>query len=248
MIRHVHTLPLLPLLVLLLLPLPSLAQGTSQPKPATWTDLIANLFGRQPRKGGSKPISAICPITPLSVLDTSSTFIPRYKPSFTASLQPTIAWHGRAGGVKIQDVKTKETWIKRTPKSTIGVNQVKYDGKALVPDREYSISFLLTQDARSEVLRHRFRTLPAPEIAQVNQMLSTIELEKKTPNEITFEKALYLSGLDLINDAHALILTMPNPSPELTRAIVAYGEACKETTPELPKPTLRRVPKLHTVP
>ncbi len=233
MIRQVYTLPLL---LLLLSPLPALSQGTPQPKPATWTDLISNLFSRQPRKGGSRPIQGICPITPFSALNASSTM--RSKPSLTASLKPTIAWQGRTGGVKIQDVKTKEVWIKRTPKSTSGVNQVQYDGKPLVPDRDYSVSFLLTQDARSEVLRHRFRTLPAMDIEQVNQTLGAIELEsQKTPDEITFEKVLYLSGLDLINDAHALILTTPNPSPELMRAVTAYGEACgNETSSEQAKP------------
>jgi hypothetical protein len=228
MIRHVYTLPLL---LLLLSPHPARSQGTPPPKPATWADLISNLFGRQPRKGGSKPIQAICPITPLSALDSTSTFIPKYKPSLTASLNPTIAWQGSAGGIKIQDMKTQETWTKHTPDSTIGLNQVQYDGKALVPDRDYSVFFLSTRDARTEVLRHRFRTLPAADIEQVTQMLRTIESEPKTPDQITFEKALYLSSLDLINDAHTLLLTTANPSPELQTAIAAYAEACRKDTP-----------------
>ena len=215
--------------LLLILPIvssTSIASAQSpQPKSTTWIEFINNLINRQPRKGGSKPIDAICPITPRSVLDSSG-FLPKYKPSLTANLQPTIAWQGAVGGIKIQDMKTQETWIKRTPKSGLGIHQLKYDGKALVPDRDYSVVFLSARDAKTELIRHRFRTLPTKEINTVNETLNAIELTEKTSDEITFKKALYLSELDLISDVHALVLSIPNPSPELRRAIGAYVEDC----------------------
>jgi hypothetical protein len=244
MIRQVHTLSLL---LLLLSPLPTwvaMAQ-TPQPKPANWTALLNKLFGRQPRPGSSKDTSPtgpgvakatslICPMSPTSVLDPkNSSFSPRIRPGFTADLQPTIAWQGYAGGVKIEDMKTKETWTKLTPKSTPAMNQVKYDGKPLTPDREYSLLFLSMRDGRTSVVRHRFKTLPADEIATVTNTLKTIETEKKSPDAIAFEKVLYLSGLDLIGDAHSLILSMPEVSPELKTAMVAYTDHCKkEVTPD----------------
>ena len=222
--RCTRTLPLL--LILSIIASASIASAqSSQPKPTTWIEFITNLINRQPRKGGSKPIDAICPITPRSVLDSSG-FLPKYKPSLTANLQPTIAWQGAVGGIKIQDMKTKETWIKHTPKNGLGIHQLKYDGKALVPDRDYSIVFLSARDAKTELIRHRFRTLPMKEIDTVNETLNAIDLAGKNPDEITFEKALYLSGLDLISDAHALVLSVPNPSLELRRAIGAYAEDC----------------------
>ena len=239
--RLTRTLPLLLILPIVgLAPLvsaPIAHAQSSQPKPTTWVEFINNLINRQPRKGGSKPIDAICPITPRSVLDSSG-FLPKYKPSLTANLQPTIAWQGSVGGIKIQDMKTKETWIKRTPKTglgiqKLGIQQLKYDGKALVPDRDYSVVFLSARDAKTELIRHRFRTLPTKEIDTVNETLNAIDLTEKTPDEITFEKALYLSGLDLISDAHALVLSTPNPSLELRSAIGAYSEDCgKEIAPD----------------
>ena len=227
--RCTRTLPLLLILTITasvsIASAPIASAQSSQPKPTTWIEFINNLINRQPRKGGSKPIDSICPITPRSVLD-SSVFLPKYKPSLLANLQPTIAWQGSVGGIKIQDMKTKETWIKRTPKSGLGIHQLKYDGKALVPDRDYSVVFLSARDAKTELIRHRFRTLPTKDIDTVNETLNTIDLAEKTPDEITFEKALYLSGLGLINDAHALVLSTPNPSIELRRAIGAYAEDC----------------------
>ncbi len=244
--RCTRTLPLLLVLPMVGMPLvgmTSIASAqSSQPKPTTWIEFINNLINRQPRKGGSKPIEAICPITPRSVLDSSG-FLPKYKPSLTANLQPTIAWQGSVGGIKIQDMKTRETWIKRTPKSGLGIHQLKYDGKALVPDRDYSVVFLSARDAKTELIRHRFRTLPTQEIDTVNETLNAIDSTLKTPDEITFEKALYLSGLDLISDAHALVLSTPNPSIELRRAIGAYAEDCgKDIAQE--KKSLSPSPKL----
>ncbi len=249
MIRQVQTqVQTLSLLLLLLSPLPALAQSSPPPKPASWTDLLSKLFGRQPRPGsskdtapsGAKVTSLICPMSPTSVLDpNSSSFNPRIRPGLTADLQPTIAWQGYAGGVKIQDMKTKETWTKLTPKSTPALNQVKYDGTPLVPDREYSILFLSMRDSRTAVIRHRFKTLPADEIATVTNTLKTIETENKSPDAIAFEKVLYLSGLDLIGDAHSLILSLPEVSPELKMAIGAYADHCKKEVmpdPEKEKP------------
>ena len=222
---------------------PIASAQSPQPKPTTWIEFINNLINRQPRKGGSKPIDSICPITPRPVLDSSG-FLPKYKPSLTASLQPTIAWQGSVGGIKIQDLKTRETWIKRIPeKSGFGIHQLKYDGKALVPDRDYSVVFLSARDSRTELIRHRFRTLPLKDIDTVTETLNAIDLSEKTPNEITFEKALYLSGLDLISDAHALVLSTPNPSLELRHAIGAYSEDCgREVAPDkkAPSPFPRR--------
>ena len=81
--------------------------------------------------------------------------------------------------------------------------------------------------------RHRFRTLPLKDIDTVTETLNAIDLSKKMPDKITFEKALYLSGLDLISDAHALVLSEPDPSSELRRAIGAYSEDCgKEIAPD----------------
>ena len=235
----------LPLLLILpivasasIVSIPIASAQSSQPKPTTWIEFINNLINRQPRKGGSKPIEAICPITPRPVLDSSG-FLPKYKPSLTANLQPTIAWQGPVGGIKIQDLKTREIWIKRTPeKSGIGIHQLKYDGKALVPDRDYSVIFISARDAKTELIRHRFRTLPLKDIDTVTETLNAIDLSEKTPNEITFDKAIYLSGLDLISDAHALVLSAPNPSLELRRAIGAYSEDCgKEIAPDRKAPT-----------
>lgn len=231
--RFPRTLPLLVILLSLTTTgsIPIARAQSSPPKPITWVEFINNLINRQPRKGGSKPIDAICPITPRSVLDSSG-FLPKYKPGLTANLQPTIAWQGPVGGIKIQDMKTQETWVKRPLKSGPGLQQLKYDGKALVPDRDYSVIFLSAQDAKTELIRHRFRTLPTSEIDTVNETLRAIDLAKKTPDEITFEKALYLSGLNLINDAHALVLSTPNPSVELRSAIGAYAEDCKKDIQE----------------
>ena len=234
--RFTRTLPwllMMPLIGMPLIGITSIASAqNSRPKPTTWIEFINHLIGRQPRKGGSKPVEAICPITPRSMLDSSG-FLPKYKPSLTANLQPTIAWQGAIGGIKIQDMKTKEIWIKRTPTSGLGIHQLKYDGKALVPDRDYSVVFLSARDAKTELIRHRFRTLPTKEINTVNETLNAIDSAGKTPDEITFEKALYLSGLDLISDAHALVLSAPNPSIELRRAIGAYAEDCgKDIAPE----------------
>ena len=235
--KRSRSLPLLLILPIVasasIVSVPIASAQSSQPKPTTWIEFINNLINRQPRKGGSKPIEAICPITPRPVLDSSG-FLPKYKPSLTANLQPTIAWQGSVGGIKIQDLKTRETWIKRTlGKSGLGIHQLKYDGKALVPDRDYSVVFLSARDTKTELIRHRFRTLPLKDIDTITETLDAIDLTEKTPDEITFEKALYLSGLDLISDAHALVLSAPNPSLELRRAIGAYSEDCgKEVAPD----------------
>ena len=248
MTRFLHQLNLgrsLPLVLILpivasvsIVNVPIASAQSPQPKPTTWIEFINNLINRQPRKGGSKPIEAVCPITPRPVLDSSG-FLPKYKPSLTANLQPTIAWQGSVGGIKIQDLKTREIWIKRTPETSgFGIHHLKYDGKALVPDRDYSVVFLSARDAKTELIRHQFRTLPLKDIDTVIETLNAIDLTEKTPDEIIFKKALYLSGLDLISDAHALVLSAPNPSPELRRAIGAYSEDCgKEIASEKKEPS-----------
>lgn len=212
----------------------------AQAKPATWGEVIRNIFGRQKRLGGSKPISAVCPLTPISYLNPDKPgFNPRYQVTAVANLKPTIAWYGKVGGVKIRDNKSKQEWTKLTPKSIDGLNKIQSE-TILRPDREYTVEYLSRFDSKTPIIRHKFKTLPQDEINLINQELKKIAENPTTPDSITFEQVLYLSGQDLLNDANDLILTASNPSPELKQALDAYATACDDKKP--PEPAAKPSP------
>ena len=221
-------------LTLLLLPAPETALAQNRPS-MTWQEVLRNLFGRQPQRGGSRGEPEICTVTPLMGNGApSSGLFRKPKPNLVLNQKPLIAWYGSVGAIKIRDKVTGEEWTRFTPKSMAGLNQVQYDGEALKSDRAYELRYVSKKDFKTVLPPiQRFQISNDVDRANINALLSAKSLG--TSQDSVLEQVNILLKNNLPNDAHALLLQQTSPNAELKAAIAAYPNPCIEpSNPQKP--------------
>lgn len=220
-----------PLLILPLLLLPASDAVPAQAPQLTWQQVLTNLFGRRSQRGGSRGERPICSVTPMVDNNpTSAGLFRKPKPNFVLNEKPLIAWYGKVGAIKIRDRVTGEEWMRFTPNSTAGLNQVQYDGEALKSERAYELRYISNKNFKT-VLNpiERFQILNAVDRANVNAALAAQPLTGSS-QDLVLQQVNILLKNNLPNDAQALLLQQTSPTTALKEAIAAYPDPCIEVS------------------
>jgi hypothetical protein len=224
----------MPLLVLPLLLISAPDAFPAQAPALTWQQVLTNLFGRRSQRGGSRGERPICSVTPIvgnnPISPMSIGQFRKSKPNLVLNEKPLIAWYGRVGAIKIRDTVTGEEWMRFTPKSTAGLNQVQYEGEALKSDRAYELHYISNKNFKT-VLNpiERFQILNAVDRANVNAALAALALTGSS-QDLVLQQVNILLKNNLPNDAQALLLQQTSPTAALKEAIAAYPDPCIEVS------------------
>lgn len=228
----------MPLLVLPLLLISASDEVLAQAPPLTWQQVLTNLFGRRSQRGGSRGEPPICSVTPMMDDNPISAGLFRKpKPNFVLNEKPLIAWYGKVGAIKILDNVTGKEWTRFTPNSTVGLNQMQYDGEALKSDRTYELRYISKKNFKTVLDPiQRFQILNAVDRARVNAALAAQPMTGSS-QDLVLQQVNILLKNNLPNDAQALLLQQTSPTAALKEAIAAYPDPCIELSkpPSVPQ-------------
>ncbi len=235
----------------------------AQSQPLTWQTVLARLFGRQQKQGGTRG-PAFCSVTPSYYRAISKpegrVFNSVSQRFFTET--PLIAWYGTVSSITIRNLTTRsepqliplppslQIRAKSTEPAEFSsiiqkpiLNQVLYGGDLLSPDQDYELSFMRPDRPKEKLEFYRFRTLSQDDRHRITFKLKDLAAKAtKINSDPILPQVEFLLEQNLVNDAQMLILQQTNPSPELTSAIDATQNPCevkfKIKAPPTPMPTI----------
>ncbi len=251
--------------LILVLSAASVTPVLAQSQTLTWQNALARLFSRQQQKGGTRGPS-FCSVSPVRYNAMSrSEGVRLFSSSASQRLlsdKPLMLWYGSITSIEIRNrsipsanpvvisiPKPKEEAALSPQKSNLKpvlkppvLNQLQYNGEALLPDQEYEIRFMFVtkspdsqssesskKEVEKEADRYRFRTVSQADRDRLNRQLQTIaETAAKTNSDPILPQVEFLLQQNLVNDAQMLISQQSNPSPELAAAIAGSQNPCEK--------------------
>lgn len=189
---------------------------------------IVNMFRRTKRPSGGRPISGLCAIAPVNLVD------PDVKQGEIREIQkvwsdrPLFLWNSKGGTVQQIELFLEGSdtafWSREIPE---GATSIIYDGKPLQPGQTYEWRL----NAPFPQAQPLFRVMDSQERASITAKLKQVEEQYKgeSAEKIAMEKADYFAQKELWSDALRELYSVPSPSAELRDAIaqIQAHDFCK---------------------
>ncbi|GAB4203608.1 MAG: hypothetical protein Fur006_58080 [Coleofasciculaceae cyanobacterium] len=189
---------------------------------------IVKTFRRKKTNGGGRPISGLCAIAPVKLVDRDAKQEENREIQKVWSDRPLFLWNSQGGTVEKIELFLEKSdtalWSREFPE---GATSIIYDGKPLQPGQTYEWQ-LTAPFPQAQPL---FRVMDSQEREEIKVGLKQLEEKFKgaSTEKIALEKANYFAEQELWSDALRELYSVPNPSAELRDAIaqIQAHDFCK---------------------
>jgi hypothetical protein len=193
----------------------------------SWSEIWEKLR-RTKRSGGGRPISGLCAIAPVKLVERDAKQGENRETQKVWSDRPLFLWNSKGGAVQQIELFLKESdtafWSREIPE---GATSIIYDGEPLKPGQTYEWQ-LTAPFPQAQPL---FRVMDSQEREEIKVGLKQLEEQFKgaSVEKMALEKANYFAEQELWSDALRELYSVPNPSAELKDAIaqIQAHDFCK---------------------
>ena len=193
----------------------------------SWSQIWAKLR-RTKRQGGGRPISGLCAIAPVKLVDPDAEQGEIREIQKVWSDRPLFLWNSQGGTVQQIELFLEGSdtafWSRKIPE---GATSIIYDGKPLQPGQTYEWQ-LTAPFPQAQPL---FRVMDSQEREEIKVGLKQLEEQFKgaSAEKMALEKANYFAEQELWSDALRELYSVPNPLAELRDAIaqIQAHDFCK---------------------